>query len=109
MLFLRVVKFAIFCFTKLRVFVCKRAGVYVKSNTYFHFTKEFVFPLSISAGANLFFVYKCAGGCKGIYVKSNLQERQRFFCLCAEVYMLYNFLGVNCALLAKEVTLGVLF
>ena len=104
MLFLWVVKFAIFCFTKLRVFVCKRAGVYVKSNTYFHFTKEFVFPLSISAGANLFFVYKCAEGAAKVFI---LQEKS-FFCLCAEVYMLYNFLGVNCALLAKEVTLGVL-
>lgn len=94
-----------FCFTKLRVFVYKRAGVYVKSNTYFHFTKEFVFPLSISAGGKpVFCLQVCRRGCKGVYF-----TREEFFCLCAEVYMLYNFLGVNCALLAKEVTLGVLF
>ena len=64
----RVVKFAIFYLTKLRVFVCKRAGA----------------------------------------AKVFISQEKSFFCLCAEVYMLYNFLGVNCALLAKEVTLGVL-
>ena len=83
MLFLRVVKFAIFCFTKLRVFVCKRAGVYVKSNTYFHFTKEFVFPLSISAGgANTCFLFTSVQEAAKVFMLNQIYKRDSVFFVC---------------------------
>lgn len=80
----RVVKFAIFCFTKLRVFVYKRAGVYVKSNTYFHFTKEFVFPLFISAGQILIFLFTSVQGLQGCL----FYKRECFF-VCVPRWICY--------------------